>query len=461
MADGQFCSGCGKKIEQGISSDEAKVIPQKNTEMAQTPNGNLCNEGFVSSYGKYFYIVKDSFGIMQDDGKNKWLIPVPYCTNLCCDENSLWFLSGSGSKKQLYSLSHADRVVRKVNNCLIDQFCITNDNIFYIDGGNLNFNMLPKRGGVPTQLCKMFFSYCLCVDEWLFLSAGTKGIYKMKADGSSLTQIYTGKIRTWQLCVVGQSVYFNGSSDKGLYRIQSDGSNFEQLPIEMEHTRWFNVQKHKIWFADKDYTLTVYDMENQSLKQIMIPEPEGVSLINISNDIVYFSKRSIVGVGIDGAVSTNDNGEYQLQIVEQDSSDSDGNISRFFFIHRKENLKHLGAVTEAVATNKTVSIFEQPYGYLGNLKAPIINSFDKASVANMSMKLHYDAASYFAFFVCGIGGLLTIATGVGFALFLLGAVVAIFMKHTKLIIILNQGQRVIVIAKSKKDIKLLSNAIRA
>lgn len=121
----------------------------------------------------------------------------------------------------------------------------------------------------------------------------------------------------------------------------------------------------------------------------------------------------------------------------------------FTFVHRKDNIKHLGAITEVQINEESVKIERQQYGYWGNKKDFEIYEFSKKDILGTKRCLHYDKVSIFAILVLIIAAIVACvwyvwALPLGYLL---------YSRHYKLIIQFKNGSKINIIEKSKKNIE--------
>ncbi|WP_312095363.1 hypothetical protein [Aminipila sp.] len=121
----------------------------------------------------------------------------------------------------------------------------------------------------------------------------------------------------------------------------------------------------------------------------------------------------------------------------------------FTFVHRKDNIRYLGAITEVQINGQTVKIARQNYGYWGNKKGFEVYEFLKKDILGTKRCLHYDKAAVFAVIVLAVAAILA---SVWYA-WTLPLLYLLTSKHSKLIIQFKNGSKIDIIEKKKRNIE--------
>lgn len=130
-------------------------------------------------------------------------------------------------------------------------------------------------------------------------------------------------------------------------------------------------------------------------------------------------------------------------------------MQEFRFVHKKDNIKHLGAVAEAKIEEQKVTITRQKYGYWGNKKGFEVYEFFKSDILGTKRGIHYDGASIFAVLVLS---LLAALSGIVYV-WALPLLYLITSKHHKMAIRFKNGSNIYLIDKSKINMEAFQLAL--
>lgn len=269
-----------KNVKKDITLIDTKVNKQGNT------NGNLANSGSSARQGNWMFYTNEFtsstsyiYRSMLDGetGLKKLKLAVPVSINVVND--TIYFVSKNyGSIYRLNVGGEENPVV--VSNVSANSICVVDDWIYYTE---------PRSG-----------------------SYNEGGIFKMKTDGSSKTNIARGTSKF--INIEGDFIYYlkNESSSSDIYRANIGASNFEgrntnETKLSSGNINSFIVDNHCIYFVITSDGL--YKMNTDGTNKTKLVSDKDILSFNIKDNFIYYTSytepSSIKKISTDGSKTSN------------------------------------------------------------------------------------------------------------------------------------------------------------
>lgn len=223
------------------------------------------------------YEVEPSYHMESLNLKDNWIYYVLYTS-----DGSYGGISNGIYKIKTDGSNNTKLITQKVL-----KLTVYGNQIFYIDG----YQNQPKlftadlNGNNRSQLIPFCRSYTVDKNSIYYIDKEC-AIHKMNLDGSNNTIVYSNtSLFKSSLQIEGEWLYF--SSNTGMYRVKLDGSQLTQLNGEATNT--FNLNNGWIYFAPtKSQELKKMLSDGSELETFVSADLDSLRFINIVNNQIYY-----------------------------------------------------------------------------------------------------------------------------------------------------------------------------
>ncbi len=244
-------------------------------------SGNIINEGILAAKdGWIYYSFYSKLFKMKSDGSERTELYSEACKSIAVQGEWIYFCNISDGER-LYKIKTDGSQLSKMDDSESCR-CINavGDWIYYSTWKEGTYKIRPD-GSEKTLLISETTYNMTVIDDWIYYGTNPQ-FYKMKTDGSQITQIidsayYTNVVDGW--------IYYD---DDGLYKIRTDGREKTQLN-DVESSN-INVNGDWIYYttwSDKSKSSLLYKMRTDGSEETKLHKVGGFK-IHIAGDWVYY-----------------------------------------------------------------------------------------------------------------------------------------------------------------------------